>query len=79
MWNNINLFEKASENPEVFIRDIIGLPILAPFSCEYKITDALSALQTVRKLIKDYNMQMTFEKNGFYLSVPELDTKLKVY
>jgi hypothetical protein len=79
MWNNINLFEKASENPEVFIRDIIGLPILAPFSCEYKITDALSALQTVRKLIKGYNMQMTFEKNGFYLSVPELDTKLKVY
>ena len=78
-WNDIDLFEKATKDPENFIRDILGLPIESPFSKEYKVTDSLSALQTVRKLIKDYNMQMTFDKDGFYLSIPEIDVKLKVY
>ena len=58
---------------------LLGLPAEPPFSKEYKVTDSLSALQTVRKLIKDYNMQMTFDKDGFYLSIPETDAKLKVY
>lgn len=78
-WNGMDLLEKATEDPENFIRDILGLPVESPFSKEYKVTDSLSALQTVRKLIKDYNMQMTFDKDGFYLSIPETDAKLKVY
>ena len=78
-WNGMDLLEKATKDPENFIRDILGLPVESPFSKEYKVTDSLSALQTVRKLIKDYNMQMTFDKDGFYLSIPEIDAKLKVY
>lgn len=78
-WNGMDLLEKATKDPENFIRDVLGLPVESPFSKEYKVTDSLSALQTVRKLIKDYNMQMTFDKDGFYLSIPEIDAKLKVY
>ena len=78
-WNGMDLLEKATKDPENFIRDILGLPVESPFSKEYKVTDSLSALQTVRKLIKDYNMQMTFDKDGFYLSISETDAKLKVY
>jgi len=75
----MNLVEKAFEDPATFIKDVLGLPILSPFSQEYKVTDSLSALQTVRKLIRDYNMQITFGKEGTYLSIPEVNTKIKVY
>ena len=78
-WNGIDLFEKATKDPESFIKDILGLPVEHPLSKEYKVTDSLCALQTVKKLIKDYNMQMTFDKEGFYLSIPNTDAKLKVY
>lgn len=78
-WKGMNLVEKAFEDPATFIKDILGLPILSPFSQEYKVTDSLSALQTVRKLIRDYNMQITFGKEGTYLSIPEVNTKIKVY
>lgn len=78
-YRNIDLYEMAKENPETFIRDILGLPLTSPLSKEYKVTDELSALQTVRKLIRDYHIQVRFGEGEMYLEIPDVNTKIKVY
>lgn len=75
----MNLYEMAKKNPEAFIKDILGLPLTTPLSKEYKVTDELSALQTVRKLIKDYHIKITYGNDGMYLAIDEVNTKIKVY
>lgn len=75
----MNLYEMAKKDPEAFIKDILGLPLAFPLSKEYKVTDELSALQTVRKLIKDYHIKITYGNDGMYLAIDEVNTKIKVY
>lgn len=75
----MNLYEMAKKDPEAFIRDILGLPLTTPLLKEYKVTDELSALQTVRKLIKDYHIKITYGNDGMYLAIDEVNTKIKVY
>ena len=75
----MNLYEMAKKNPETFIKDILGLPLTTPLSKEYKVTDELSALQAVRKLIKDYHIKITYGNDGMYLAIDEVNTKIKVY
>lgn len=78
-WGQMDLYKMATTNPEAFIRDILGEPLPAPLSKEYKVTDELSALQTVRKLIKDYHIKITYGNDGMYLAIDEVNTKIKVY
>lgn len=75
----MNLYEMAKRDPETFIKDILGLPLTFPLSKEYKVTDELSALQTVRNLIKDYHIKITYDSDGMYLAIDEVNTKIKVY
>lgn len=73
-----NLLDLAREDPKRFVNEVLGEPIPNPYKTTIEVKDALGALQTVRKLIVDYQMQFTFDKEGVYLAIPELNTKLKV-
>ena len=72
------LLDLAREDPKRFINEILGEPIPNPYKTTIEVKDALEALQTVRKLIVDYQMQFTFDKEGAYLAIPELNTKFKI-
>lgn len=72
------LLDLAREDPKRFVNEILGEPIPNPYKTTIEVKDALEALQTVRKLIVDYQMQFTFDKEGAYLAIPELNTKLKI-
>ena len=76
--NDTELLDLAFEDPKRFINEILGEPIPNPYKTTIEVKDALEALQTVRKLIVDYQMQFTFDREGAYLAIPELNTKLKV-
>lgn len=76
--NDTELLDLAFEDPKRFINEILGEPIPNPYKTTIEVKDALEALQTVRKLIVDYQMQFTFDKEGAYLAIPELNTKLKI-
>lgn len=75
---DMELLPFAKEHPKQFINDFLGIPIPRPFTTDVKVTDTLSALQTVRKLIRDYHIQFTFGPDGGYLSIPEVNTKIKL-
>lgn len=72
------LLDLAREDPKRFINEILGEPIPNLYKTTIEAKDALEALQTVRKLIVDYQMQFTFDKEGAYLAIPELNTKFKI-
>lgn len=73
------LLDLALEDPKRFVNEILGEPIPNPYKTTIEVKDALGALQTVRKLMLDYQIQFTFEeRNGAYLSIPELNTKIKI-
>lgn len=73
------LLDLAQEDPKRFVNEILGEPIPNPYKTTIEVKDALGALQTVRKLMLDYQIQFTFgEKDGAYLSIPELNTKIKI-
>lgn len=72
------LLDLAREDPKRFVNEILGEPIPNPYKTTIEAKDALEALQTVRKLIVDYQMQFTFDKEGAYLAIPELNTKFKI-
>ena len=78
-WKGTDLHKLATDNPESFIKDILGIPLPSPLAKDYRVTDSLSALQAARNLIRDYNMQISFDSAGFYLSIPNVNTKIKVY
>lgn len=71
-------YNMVFENPKRFINEILGLPAPNQYKVSYEVTDAVSALNTVKKLIADYNIQITTSKEGLYLSIPNLNFKLKV-
>lgn len=74
-----DLLTLALEDPKRFVNEILGEPIPNPYKTAIEVTDALEALQVVRKLILDYQIQFTFgERDGAYLSIPELNTKIKI-
>ena len=79
LWDGRDLYNWASENPKAFVNEFLGKPILSPFTKEYKVTDSLSALQTIKKLVNDYHVQFSFDENGLSLSAPGTDIKIKVY
>jgi len=68
----------AFEDPKRFVNEILGEPIPNPYKMTIEVSDALGALQTARKLILDYRMQFTFDRDGSYLAIPELNTKIKL-
>lgn len=73
------LLDLALEDPKRFVNEILGEPIPNPYKTTIEVKDALGALQTVRKLMLDYQIQFTFgERDGAYLSIPELNTKIKI-
>lgn len=74
-----DLLTLALEDPKRFVNEVLGEPIPNPYKTTIEVTDALEALQVVRKLILDYQIQFTFgERDGAYLSIPELNTKIKI-
>lgn len=75
---SINLLEIAKKNPKNFINDFLGLPVPVPLVEDFKVTDSLSALNTVKKLIEDYHIKLEFEQYGLYLTIPGTDMKIKV-
>ncbi len=76
--NDTELFDLAFEDPKRFVNEILGEPIPNPYKITIEVSDALGALQTARKLILDYQMQFTFDRDGAYLAIPELNTKIKI-
>lgn len=74
-----DLLTLALEDPKRFVNEVLGEPIPNPYKTTIEVKDALEALQVVRKLIIDYQIQFTFgERDGAYLSIPELNTKIKI-
>ncbi len=76
--NDTELLDLAFEDPKRFVNEILGEPTPNPYKMTVEVSDALGALQTARKLILDYKMQFTFDSNGSYLSIPEVNTKIKL-
>lgn len=76
--NDTELLDLAFEDPKRFVNEILGEPIPNPYKMTIEVSDALGALQTARKLILDYKMQFTFDREGSYLAIPELNTKIKL-
>lgn len=76
--NDTELLDLAFEDPKRFVNEILGEPIPNPYKMTIEVSDALGALQTARKLILDYKMQFTFDGEGSYLAIPELNTKIKL-
>lgn len=76
--NDTELLDLAFEDPKRFVNEILGEPIPNPYKMTIEVSDALGALQTARKLILDYQMQFTFDRDGAYLAIPELNTKIKI-
>lgn len=76
---DMELLPFAKEHPKQFINDFLGIPIPRPFTTDVRVTDTLSALQAVRKLIKDYHIKITYGNDGMYLAIDEVNTKIKVY
>lgn len=73
------LLDLALEDPKRFVNEILGEPIPNPYKTTIEVKDALGALQTVRRLMLDYQIQFTFgERDRAYLSIPELNTKIKI-
>jgi hypothetical protein len=66
-WGQLDLYKMAKTNPEAFIRDILGEPLPGPLSTEYKVSDALSALNTIKNLINNYHVQIQFGSDGMFL------------
>lgn len=77
-WKNIDLYKMATENASVFIRDMVGIPLIKPLGVKVEVTNGLSALQACRKLIKDYNIQIVCSEGGIYLKIPDIRTSIKV-
>lgn len=76
---DMELLPFAKEHPKQFINDFLGIPIPRPFTTDVRVTDTLSALQAVRKLIRDYHIKITYCNDGMYLAIDEVNTKIKVY
>lgn len=76
--NNTNLLELAIKNPKEFINDFLGESIPVPCRVTSEFCEKLNILQNVRKMIIDNQIQFTFDKNGSYLSIVGLDTKIKL-
>lgn len=76
--NDTELLDLAFEDPKRFVNEILGEPIPNPYKMTIEVSDALGALQTARKLILDYQMQFTSDRDGAYLAIPELNTKIKI-
>lgn len=66
-WGQLDLYKMAKTNPEAFIRDILGKPLPGPLSTEYKVSDALSAMNTIKNLINNYHIQIQFGDEGMFL------------
>ena len=70
-WGDLDLYEMAKNRPEAFIRDILGEPLPGPLSTEYKVSDAVSAMNTIKNLINNYHIQIQFGSEGMFLYTTE--------
>lgn len=76
-WGQLDLYKMAKTNPEAFIRDILGEPLPGPLSTEYKVSDAISAMNTIKNLINNYHIQIQFGSEGMFLYTAD-EGKIKV-
>lgn len=73
-WGQLDLYKMAKTNPEAFIRDILGEPLPGPLSKEYKVSDTLSAMNTIKNLINNYHIQIQFGSEGMFLRADDVGT-----
>lgn len=73
-WGQLDLYKMAKANPEAFIRDILGEPLPGPLSKEYKVSDTLSAMNTIKNLINNYHIQIQFGSDGMFLRAEDVGT-----
>lgn len=66
-WGQLNLYRMAKTNPEAFIRDILGKPLSKPLSKDYKVSDTLDAMYTIKNLINNYHIRIQFGSDGMFL------------